>query len=334
MAQSFALPTRQGWLLCVGMLAIGLAGCAMQTPQIPSVESSQSLAAQAEAQRSTSRVTPSVPVLKRKIALGRVTNETSYGQSLLRDRMDDPLGKQTADLLSKTLTQSGAYLVFERPDIGRIQAEGVLTATRLDLVGVDSLIVGSLTEFGRKTVGETGFVSSSKRQVAFAKVDLRLVDVKTGLVYFATSGTGEASTETASTFGFGSRASYDGTLNDAAIRQAISDVVQRMTSELSARPWETSILAVEPGRYFISGGKAQGIVAGMLFSVNTPGRRVKSTQTGFDVTLPGSEIARIRVESTFGDAETDQGSIATLASGSLQGHMANELVVRYTGAIQ
>jgi curli biogenesis system outer membrane secretion channel CsgG len=280
------------------------------------------------------RAVAAAPVLKRKIALGRVTNETNYGQSLLRDRMDDPLGKQTSDLLGKTLAQSGAYLVFERPDIGRVQAEAALTGSKLDLVGVDTLILGSLTEFGRKTLGESGFVSSSKRQVAFAKVDLRLVDVKSGLVYFATSGAGEASTETASTFGFGSRASYDGTLNDAAIRQAISDAVQRMTVELSARPWETSILAVEQNRYFIAGGTAQGITPGMVFSVNTPGRRVKSPQTGFEVTLPGSEIARLRVESTFGDTETNQGSATTLHVGSLQGHKPEELVVRYTGEAQ
>jgi hypothetical protein len=65
------------------------------------------------------------------------------------------------------------YLVFERPDITRIQAEGSLSDTKLNLIGVDTLIIGSLTEIGRKTVGETGFASSSKRQVAFAKVQLR-----------------------------------------------------------------------------------------------------------------------------------------------------------------
>ncbi len=325
------LQSKRAASLCALLLAIGLAGCAVQTPPVPAKESGNSLPAQAQAQRAVTQAAPAAPVLKRKIALGRVTNETTYGQSLLRDRFDDALGKQTTDLLSKALTQSGAYLVFERPDIARLQAEGALTATKLDLVGVDTLIVGSLTEFGRKTVGQTGFASASKRQVAFAKVDLRLVDVRTGLVYFATSGAGEASTETASTFGFGSQASYDGTLNDAAIRQAVSDVVQRMTTELSARPWETSILAIEQGRYFISGGKAQGIAPGMIFSVNTPGRRVKSPQTGFDITLPGSEIARMRVESTFGDAETNQGSVASLTGGGLGGHKPEELVLRFVG---
>ena len=193
-------------------LVIGLSGCAIQTPPIEQKESPQPLATQKSAQQAIISQAPATPTLKRKIALGRITNETNYGQSLLRDRHDDPLGKQVTDLMSKALTESGAYLVFERPDIGRIQAEGSLTDTKLNLIGVDALIIGSLTEFGRKTLGETGFASSSKRQVAFAKVDVRVVDVNTGHVFFATSGAGEASTETASTFGFGSQAGYDGTL--------------------------------------------------------------------------------------------------------------------------
>ena len=204
-------------------LLVLLQGCATQAPPIAQKEAAPSIAAQKAAQQAAIAEAPKAPTLKRKIALGRITNETNYGRSLLRDQHGDPLGKQVTDLLSKALTESGAYLVFERPDITRLQAESALTATKLNLVGVDALIIGSLTEFGRKTLGETGFASSSKRQVAFAKVDLRVVDTNTSHVFFATSGAGEASTETASTFGFGSQAAYDGTLNDAAIRQAVSE---------------------------------------------------------------------------------------------------------------
>src|ERR1700760_2243307 len=90
--------------LPLALLVSSLVGCAIQTPSTPTRESQQSQDAQLGAQRAVSEARPSTPVLKRKIAIGRVTNETSYGQSLLRDRMDDPLGKQTADLLSKNLT--------------------------------------------------------------------------------------------------------------------------------------------------------------------------------------------------------------------------------------
>lgn len=315
-------------------MVIGLSGCAVQTPPIAQREAPQPVSAQKAAQQVLISQAPATPTLKRKIALGRITNETNYGQSLLRDRHDDPLGKQVTDLMSKALTESGAYLVFERPDIGRIESESRLTDAKINLVGVDALIIGSLTEFGRKTVGATGFASNSKRQVAFAKVDVRVVDVTSGHVFFATSGAGEASTETSSTFGFGSQASYDGTLNDAAIRQAVSEAVNRLSVEMNARPWQTYILKADGNRVFLGGGKSQGIRPGMQFSVQTQGEQVKSPQTGAFVALPGHEVARVRVDSLFGDSELNEGSVASLLSGSLSGYKPDQLLIRYQGAAQ
>ncbi len=309
------------------ILTLALAGCAVQAPQITPKEPSTAAKVEEAAQKAVLATAPT-PTLKRKIALGRISNETNYGISLLRDRSGDPLGKQVTDMFSKALTESGAYLVFERPDIGRLQAESNLTGEKLNLVGVDALIIGSLTEFGRKTIGESGFLSNTKRQVAFAKIDIRVVDSKTGLAFFATSGAGEASIESSSTFGFGSQAGYDGTLNDAAIRQAVSEAISRLTQQMSQRPWQTGILSVQGSDVFVAGGKSQGITPGMTFSVQTVGRKVKSPQTGLDITLPGSEVAQLRIVSNFGTTEIDEGSVALISSGSLTGQDFTQLVVR------
>lgn len=312
---------------CVAAVAL-LAGCAVQAPQTVRKEAPQSNAEQKRAQQEVASAAPARPTLKRKIAIGRISNETSYGKSLLRDDAGDPVGKQVADMLSKALTESGAYVVLERVDFAKLQEEAARTGVKQSLVGVDALIMGSLTEFGRKTVGERGFVSDTKKQIAFAKMDVRLVDVSTGQSFFATSGAGESSTETGSTFGFGSRASYDGTLNDSSIRQAISEVVNRLSTELSSRPWQTSILAVEGQRYFIAGGKSQGLKPGMVFSVQTVGEKIKSPQSGFDITLPGKEVAQLRVDALFGDTEVSEGAVASLVGGSLQGYKIEQLTVR------
>lgn len=314
--------------------SILISGCAIQTPPLEQKEAPQSIQAQKAAQQAIKDQAPSTPTLKRKIALGRITNETVYGRSLLRDEYNDPLGKQVTDMMSKVLTESGAYLVFERPDIARVKNDVAMSGGKLNIIGVDTLIVGSLTEFGRKTVGESGFVSQSKRQVAFAKVDIRLVDTKNGQVYFAASGAGEASTETASTFGFGSKADYDGTLNDAAMRQAITDAVAKISAVVDKQPWTTYILKAEGGRIFIGGGKSQGIKEGMIFNVQSAGERIKSPQTGAEITLPGQNIATIRVISLFGEGELNEGSVASIVSGSLGGRKISDLVVRYDGAMK
>ena len=308
-----------------------LSGCATQAPPVASVEAPQTALAQKQAQQAVVQAPAARPALKRKIAIGRVSNETNYGRSLLRDNAGDPVGKQVSDMLAKALTESGAYVVLERNDLSKLQDEAQLTGARQQLVGVDALIMGSLSEFGRKAVGQSGFVSNSKKQVAFAKIDLRLVDVVTGQSFFAASGAGESSTESSTTFGFGSQAGYDGTLNDASIRQAISEVVNRLGTELQRRPWQTSLIGNEGGSYFIAGGKSQGLTQGMVFSVQTVGKKVKSPQTGFEITLPGKEVAQLRVDSLFGDTEVSEGASATLVSGSLQGYTFDQLSVREKG---
>ena len=68
-----------------------LAGCATQAPPIASVEAPHSTAQQKQAQQTAVQVAAR-PVLKRKIAIGRVSNETNYGRSLLRDNAGDPVG--------------------------------------------------------------------------------------------------------------------------------------------------------------------------------------------------------------------------------------------------
>jgi curli biogenesis system outer membrane secretion channel CsgG len=305
-----------------------LTGCATQSPPVIVKDAPQSAEVQKQMQKEMTRAALAKPVLKRKIALGRISNETGYGKSLLRDSSGDPVGKQIADMLSKALTESGAYVVLERTDLSKLLDESRLTGAKQNLVGVDALVMGSLTEFGRKTVGESGFVSASKKQVAFAKIDVRVVDVATGQSLFAASGAGESSTQTASTFGFGSQAGYDSTLNDSSIRQAISEVVNRLSVEFSRRPWQTSIIGIDSGRYFISGGKSQGLRPGMVFSVQTMGEKVKSPQTGFEITLPGKEVAQIRVDALFGDTEMSEGAATSVVSGSLQGLKIDQLTVR------
>lgn len=299
-------------LLSVAMLA----GCVTQTSPVASIESQASLDTQRQAQaQATSEV--AAPQLKRKIALGRISNETTYGRSLVRDNAGDPLGKQVSDMLAKALTESGQFVVLERTDINKLQDEAKLTGQNFQAVGADLLVMGSLTEFGRKTVGKSGFLSSSKEQVAYAKMDVRLVDTKTGQVVKSVSGAGQASNEAASILGYGSRATYDGTLNDKAIGQAVSEIVNQLVTTVQARPWSTNFLGQSHGQYIISGGVHQGLQPGMVFSVRTAPQTIKSAQTGFNVRVPGQEVARIEVVSSFGDSPESEGSFVKVVSGSI-----------------
>lgn len=256
-------------------------------------------------------------IYKRKIAIGRFTNETRYGKALLTSEQTDPLGRQTSDMLSARLVESGRFIVLERPDLNLAISEQQLAGIKGNIVGTDTLIVGSLTEFGRAIEAQSGFLSNTKKQVARAKVELRLVEVKTGRVFFSASGSGSASTEEGTVLGFGSEAGYDATLNDRAIGAAISDVLNEIMSKLEARPWRSDILKTEGSRIFISGGERQGIKPGDRILVMQTGEAVRSGQSGFDIDLPPSKIAEIVVDANFGQDETNEGSICHVVSGAV-----------------
>src|SRR5690606_25373790 len=192
---------------------------------------------------------------------------------------------------------------------------------------VDTLVIGSLTQFGRATTGERGFLSSSKKQEATATVDLRLVDVSTGRVFASVTGTGSSSVEQARTMGFGSAAGYDGSLNDRAIAAAVISAVDKMTGLFLEKSWTADVLAVEDGAIFISGGASQGVEAGMKFAIQTRGRNVKSNATGSTITLPGKDVAQIEITGLFGDDPLNQGAYGRLVSGSIDGHQLEDLQI-------
>jgi curli biogenesis system outer membrane secretion channel CsgG len=298
----------------VTVAALFDAGCATTSPPQQIVSAPVSTAEQAEAQRQAA--VPTAKTLKRKVAIGRFTNETRYGKTFQVDANNDPLGKQVSDMLSSRLVASQKFLVFERPDIDKVKSEQSITHES-GLVGVDALIIGSVTEFGRSTTGKSGFLSGTKVQTAHAKVEIRLVDVRTGYIFFTASGTGDASTESGEIAGFGSKADYDATLNDRAIGAAISDVQNSLIAKLEERPWRTDILKVDGHQLYISGGARQGIQVGDTLNVLKAGEKVKSGQSGFDITLPAKAVGQIRVVSRFGDNETNEGAVADVISGDI-----------------
>jgi curli biogenesis system outer membrane secretion channel CsgG len=312
-------------LFMIGLLA-GVAGCATVEDKPKAVEGDASRDAQLAAQKR--EALPKKPRFKRKVAIGRFSNETRYGRSLLRDDDNDPLGKQVSDILAGRLVESERFLVFERPDIKKLEAEGKRAGTSMNLVGVDTMIFGSLTEFGIKTTGKTGFLSKTKKQTADAAVELRLVDVKTGHIFFTAKGSGSASVESGAIAGYGSKASYDSTLGDKAIDAAVSDVLNTLIRKLEEREWRTSILSVEGDTVFISGGKHQGIKVKDRFAVMLRGKTVKSTQTGFNIELPAKQVAKLEVVSLFGTSESKEGAATKIIEGSLSGSKPDQLFVK------
>ena len=175
-----------------------------------------------------------------RIAIGRFTNESTYGAGLFTDESGDRLGKQASDLLMNRLVETQRFVVVERPDIGRLQAEARLMGLseeefNSNLTGVDALILGSVAELGRETTGSSWFIGRSKRQRSRARVVLRLVEPRSGEIFYSQEGSGEATIEVSSTLGFGGRAGWDSTLDGKAIDAAIVNMMNNVVRTLDSR---------------------------------------------------------------------------------------------------
>lgn len=253
-------------------------------------------------------------VIKRKVAIGRFSNETQYAKGIFYDKENDPMGKQALDILSSKLAASGKFLLLERSDIASLLEEAKRSENGFASIGADYMIIGSITEFGRKNIGKNGVFTNTKTQVVEAAVAIRLVDVSTGLIIYSDEGKGSAELTTKTSMGVGGQASYDATLSDKAISEAIGQLVENIINKCTDKPWRTYFLSFDDDTKLIAGGASQGIKIGDTFAVMTKGKKVKNPQTGVMIELPGKKIGTVTVSATDGDTPETEFSYVSFTS--------------------
>lgn len=267
--------------------------------------------------------------LKRKVAIARFSNETSAGASFLLDGMNDRIGKQASDILAARLAETRKFILLERADLDKIQNEAALANLDKVNVGADYLIIGSVSEYGREAVSETGVFSRNKKQLARAKVNVRLVDVRTGQIVYSEEGSGEALSEANTVFGVGERAGYDSSLDDKALSAAISKLVSNVVENLMDKPWQAYLIGEQDGLYIMTGGKTQGVKVGDTFSVMQRGKTVRNPQTGLNIELPGTQVGQIQVITQAGQGDNEI-SLCQVTTGSVKGRDLGQLVIQQT----
>jgi curli biogenesis system outer membrane secretion channel CsgG len=282
--------------------------------------------------KSGSSASTSASSLKRKVAIARFSNETQYGKGLFYDKENDPLGKQAVDILSAKLAATDKFILLERQDIDRVYEElQISTDAANQKVGADYLIIGSLTEFGRKNSGDVKLLSKSKTQIVEAGVSVRLVDVSTGQIIYSEEAKGEAETTDKVVLGLGERTGFDATLSDKAISAAISKLVENIVNNCMDRPWKAFFLAIDDDAIIMSGGKSQGLSVGDMFNVIERGRVVKNPQTGINIELPGKIVGKVRIVMMGGDNTMNEYSIVEFIGAKIDPSDINKYIIQEIG---
>lgn len=173
------------------------------------------------------------------ISIGQFDNRSDFGRGIFTDG-EDRLGNQAKTILQTHLQQSGRFNVLDRTNMQAIRTEASLKKSKQAIKGASYVITGDVTEFGRKVVGDHqlfGILGRGKEQIAYAKVNLNVVDVQTSQVVYSTQGAGEYSLSNREVIGFGGTAGYDSTLNGKVLELAIRDAVNHLVEGVDNGAW-------------------------------------------------------------------------------------------------
>jgi curli biogenesis system outer membrane secretion channel CsgG len=176
------------------------------------------------------------------ISVGKFDNRSQFMRGIFSDGVDR-LGSQAKTILITHLKLSNRFSVLDRDNMSEIKQEAGLSKSEQTLKGARYVITGDVTEFGRKQVGDRqlfGIMGRGKSQIAYAKVSLNVVEVKTAEVIYSAQGAGEYKLSNREVIGFGGTASYDSTLNGKVLDLAIREAVDALVAGVEAGTWNPS----------------------------------------------------------------------------------------------
>ena len=177
------------------------------------------------------------------VSVGKFDNRSSFMRGVFSNN-EDRMGSQAQTILVTHLQQSLRFNVLDRSVMSEIKQEAEFTKQNQNIKGADYVVTGDVTEFGRKDVGDRqlfGILGRGKTQIAYAKVNLNIVNTLTSEVVFSSQGAGEYSLSEREVIGFGSTAGYDATLIGKVLDLAIRDAVNNLVSGIENGAWRPAL---------------------------------------------------------------------------------------------
>jgi len=206
--------------------ALALVGCATESSHSIQVEKVQAAAAPYSGQRVS-------------VAVGKFDNHSSFMRGVFSDG-PDRLGSEAKSSLVAHLQQSQRLSVLDRENMSETSNEAKIAGTAQTLHGASYVITGDISEFGRKEVGDMqlfGLLGRGKKQVAYAKITLNVVNTLTSEVVYSARGAGEYELSNREVLGFGGTAGYDSTLTGKVLDLAMREAVDGLAAGRDAGQW-------------------------------------------------------------------------------------------------
>jgi curli biogenesis system outer membrane secretion channel CsgG len=278
--------------------------------------------------------TPAGPARKPRVAVMDFDYGTVQTTSAAVFGTNVDVGKGITNLLVTGLVKDGDFSVIERSALDKVLNEqNFSNSNRADansaarigkLLGVDAIIVGSITEFGNETkhtglgggggnwggfgLGGVGH-SNSKANVA---ITARVINIDTGEIMAVADGTGQSHRSSTSLLGgggnwhgfgggnadFGS-SDFQQTIIGEATKTAVDQLATNLNSQAGKVPVRTitvegEVAAVDSGQIVLNVGTKAGVKAGDQFNVMRVTHVIKDPTTGAVLRKLTSTVGVIR----------------------------------------
>jgi curli biogenesis system outer membrane secretion channel CsgG len=269
--------------------------------------------------RTQAQTPASAPATKHRVAVMNFDYGTVQSSVSAIFGTDQDIGKGISSMLIEKLVKDGQYSVIERAALDKLLAEqnfsnsdraNPTSAAKIgQLLGVDTIIIGTITQFGRDdkhtNLGAGGYGSKfglggigTKNSKAVVAVSARMVNVNTGEIISAVTGNGESSRGGTSLLGAGGGASGGGggavdmgssnfgnTILGEATRKAVDDMGTQLDASATKVPTvkleiNGLVADVTGNTLIVNVGKKAGIKVGDILDISRPVRVVKDPATG------------------------------------------------------
>jgi curli biogenesis system outer membrane secretion channel CsgG len=261
------------------------------------------------------------------------------------------VGKGISDLLVKCLVQDGTYSVIEREQMAKILSEqnfsnsdraNPTSAAQIGkLLGVDAIIVGSVTQFGNDNkntnlggigagLGGIGLGGvGRKKSKAVVVLDARIVNIDTAEILAVAEGKGESERDSTSLLGgggnwkgfgagnadFGS-SDFQQTIIGEAVKQAVNQMSSGLitdSTKFEARTISVNglVAAVDGGQVIVNVGAKAGVKVGDQLTIERVTREIKDPTTGAVIRRMTTPVGVVKVTDV-----DDLSSVCTPVSGS------------------
>ena len=263
---------------------------------------------------------------KRRVAIFDFDYATVHGGVAAIFGQDVDIGKGISDLLVKYLVKDGSYSVIERKAMDKILTEQNFSnsdranpnsAAKIGkLLGVDAIIVGSITQFGRddKSTAVGGGAASSalgrfgiggvktSKSTAVCTITARMINTSTAEILASVQGHGEETRNGTGILGAGGGGGSAGggaldmkssnfatTILGAAVDKATTDVAHGLDQKAASLPTaptvtipvEGLVADVSPdGTLIINVGSKGGVKVGDTLAINRKVREVRDPSSG------------------------------------------------------